>query len=162
MKKLKDPEEPVKRLLDHATGLGNKLGPMLFQLPPSWKLNLERLRYFLILLPKELRFAFEFRNPTWYNESVINLLADYGCAFCIYELDGHLSPEHVTTDFVYVRLHGPGGKYSGSYSDDALRGWAGRIRAWCDSGKDVYVYFDNDQAGYAAFNALRLKGLLPH
>jgi uncharacterized protein YecE (DUF72 family) len=159
MKKLKDPEEPVKRLLDHAVGLRKKLGPMLFQMPPGWKLNYDRLSYFLSLLPKEFRFAFEFRNTTWYDDAVVKQLADHGCAFCMYELGGHTSPVHITAGFIYVRLHGPGGKYAGSYSNDALRTWAGRIAGWRDSGLDVYVYFDNDQAGYAAFNALRLKEL---
>jgi uncharacterized protein YecE (DUF72 family) len=82
------------------------------------------------------------------------------CAFCIYELEHHLSPLIETADFVYVRLHGPGNKYQGSYKKSVLRKWAARIEAWQKEGKDVYVYFDNDQEGFAAFNALTLTGLI--
>jgi uncharacterized protein YecE (DUF72 family) len=88
------------------------------------------------------------------------VLKKYNAAFCIYELGGHLSPEEVTADFVYIRLHGPEDKYQGSYSDDTLKGWAKKCKAWNGQGKDVYVYFDNDQNGYAAFNAQKMKELV--
>jgi uncharacterized protein YecE (DUF72 family) len=114
----------------------------------------------LKLLPKDLRYVFEFRNKTWYNDEVDALLKEYNCAFCIYQLAGHISPIKVTADFVYIRLHGPKGKYQGSYDDETLNLWATRCREWINQGKDVYVYFDNDEQGYAAFNALRLKELL--
>jgi len=159
MKKLKDPKEPLGVFLQHARGLGKKLGPVLFQLPPGWKINYERLETFVKALPKKRRFAFEFRNTTWYDDKVYELLRRHNCAFCIYELNGHRSPMEVTADFVYIRLHGPGGKYQGSYTDPDLKTWAAQLKQWQRSGKDAYVYFDNDQAGYAAFNAVRLKEL---
>lgn len=159
-KKLKDPKESLKLLFSHASALKEKLGPFLFQLPSSWKVNHERFEEFLKALSKKYRYVFEFRNPTWYDEDIYALLRKYNCAFCIYELAHHLSPVEVTADFVYVRLHGPGGKYQGNYSEKALREWAEQCREWKKVKKEVFVYFDNDQRAYAAFNALRLLELV--
>ncbi len=159
-KKLKDPEETVKRFFENVRYLKEKLGPILFQLPPSWKKNAERLEAFLDVLPKKYRYVFEFRNETWYDEDIIDLLKKHNCAFCIYELAGHTSPAYVTADFVYVRLHGPGNsKYQGSYSQKQLTEWAKQCHAWQREGLDVFVFFDNDEKGYAAFNAQSLKSL---
>jgi uncharacterized protein YecE (DUF72 family) len=160
MKKLNTDASSIRMFFDRAGKLKEKLGPILFQLPPKWNLNLERLSSFLNNLPEGYRYAFEFRNETWYTPEVFGLLQKYNAAFCIYELAHHLSPLNVTADFVYVRLHGPGEKYQGSYTLPALKKWAGLCREWSQQGKDVYVYFDNDQAGYAAFNALQLSGLV--
>jgi uncharacterized protein YecE (DUF72 family) len=160
MKKLKDVRQGVGKLLHNAYGLEAKLGPVLFQLPPGWKVNAERLEAFLKLLPPGNRYTIEFRNETWYSEEVYRLLRQYNCAFCIYELDRHLSPLEVTADFVYIRLHGPGGKYQGDYSQQILQMWSERIHVWQQEGKDVYVYFDNDEKAYAAFNAQRLIELV--
>jgi len=88
------------------------------------------------------------------------LLAKYNCAFCIYELAGHQSPISSTADFVYIRLHGPEGKYQGSYNEHSLTKWNNMLISWIKEGKDVYLYFDNDQAGYAAFNALEIKKMI--
>jgi uncharacterized protein YecE (DUF72 family) len=157
MKKLNVLKADVNRFLSRAGKLGDKTGPILYQLPPRWKLNTARLEQFLSRLNKEYRYVFEFRNDNWYSEAVYELLRQYNCAFCIYELAGHQSPEIVTADFVYIRLHGPGAKYQGSYSGSQLKKWAVKCKAWQQQGRDVYVYFDNDQAGYAAFNALQLR-----
>jgi uncharacterized protein YecE (DUF72 family) len=159
--KLLRPQEPVARLFNSILALKEKLGPILFQLPPKWKVNVERLREFLKALPVVYRYVFEFRNDTWYNEEVYKLLQEYNCAFCIYELGGHTSPVKVTASFVYVRLHGPlENKYQGSYSNSALRKWAKLCLEWQSQNKSVYVYFDNDHNGYAAFNAITLKALV--
>jgi uncharacterized protein YecE (DUF72 family) len=139
--------------------LGNKLGPILFQLPPNWELDMDRFEYFLAVLPKHHRYAFEFRNPTWNVHEIYKLLARHRVGYCIFDLAGFQSPVEITTDLVYIRLHGPGGKYQGSYSNEALSQWACRIQAWQREHRTVYVYFDNDQAGYAAQNALTLKTL---
>jgi uncharacterized protein YecE (DUF72 family) len=160
MKKLKDPEQGLKRFLDAIEILGEKLGPILFQLPPNWELDLQRLKIFVECLPKEHRYAFEFRNASWSVAPTYELLAQHNIAYCIFDLAGVQSPIEVTADIAYVRLHGPGGKYQGSYTDEALKHWASRIRKWRRELKAVYVYFDNDQAGYAAANALELKALL--
>lgn len=158
-KKLKDPETTIAKFFDQLKGLKEKLGPVLFQLPPGWNVNEERLAAFLSSLPEKIRYVFEFRNHTWYTDNVYELLRKYNCAFCIYELDHHLSPMVETADFIYIRLHGPGAKYQGSYSRKVLNQWAVQCREWKKT-KDVFVYFDNDQHGYAAFNALTLKNLL--
>lgn len=156
LKKLKDVKETLDIFIENAEALEEKLGVILFQLPPGWKFDEERFSDFLNILPKHLRCTFEFRNPTWYNDKVLELLQKYNCAFCIYELNGHISPIEVTADFVYMRLHGPGGKYQGSYSDKTLASWADRIGHWRENKKDVFCYFDNDEAAYAAFNAQTL------
>jgi len=156
MKKLKDCKDALLLFLKNSSALKEKRGPILFQLPPGWKLNIDRLKEFLQMLPKRQRFTFEFRNTTWYDERVYDLLRRFNCAFCIYELDGHRNPEVVTSDFVYIRLHGPGKKYQGSYTTETLKKWAKKIEVWRKERKDVYVYFDNDQNGYAAFNAEKL------
>jgi uncharacterized protein YecE (DUF72 family) len=156
-KKLKDCAEALDRLLDNCSWLHEKLGPVLFQLPPGWNYNEERFEEFLSLLPVDIRFTFEFRNSSWYNDRVYELLYKKNIAFCIYELEYHKSPEEITADFIYIRLHGPASKYAGSYSDEVLDEWAGKIRNWVVKGKDVYIYFDNDQNAYAALNAITLK-----
>jgi len=160
VKRLKDPEGPVKNFLERAVALEDKLGPILFQLPPRWNLNTERLRFFLEALPIGYRFAFECRDPSWFNPDVYALLRAHNAAFCIYDFDYLLSPREVTADFIYIRLHGPAGKYRGQYSDAALSGWARFIKGWRRKVKAVYCYFDNDEAGYAAKDAMRLKEML--
>jgi uncharacterized protein YecE (DUF72 family) len=159
--KLTRPKEPLARLFNSILALKKKLGPILFQLPPKWKVNIERLKEFLEALPKGYSYVFEFRNETWYHEAVYQLLKEYNCAFCIYELAGHISPTKITADFIYVRLHGPSeNKYQGCYTKAALRKWAKQCIEWQGQKKDVYIYFDNDQEGYAAHNAVLLKTLV--
>ena len=159
-KKLKDPENALDNLLPRAAELGDKLGPILFQLPPKWRCNAERLEAMLAILPRELKCAFEFREPSWLCDDVLHILRRYNAAFCIFELAGYHAPLELTADWTYVRLHGPGGKYQGSYPDHKLEEWAGRIEEWSRALRHVFVYFDNDQAGYAAHNALTLKRLV--
>ncbi len=160
MKKLKDPIESTLSFFENVSYLGEKLGPILFQLPPFWNIDLKRFDEFISHLPKVYQYTFEFRNQSWYRDEVYTLLKKYNCAFCIYEIDYHLSPMEVTADFTYIRLHGPGGKYQGSYSDEILNDWATKCKIWANQGKQVYIYFDNDQYGFAAFNAKRLKELI--
>jgi uncharacterized protein YecE (DUF72 family) len=157
MKKLKDPWEPLEKLLDRVSVLGEKLGPVLFQLPPRWGSNPERLEGFLEILPEDQRYAFEFRDPSWFEDEVYGMLAKHRAAFCVYDLGGKTSPKEITAAFAYVRLHGPDGPYRGRYGPQRLAGWAGTFSAWRKKGLDVYCYFDNDEAGYAAQDALRLK-----
>lgn len=158
MKKLADTGQGIERFFERADLLKTKLGPIVFQLPPHWSLNLDRLRTFLEALPTGQRYAFEFRNRSWNDPSVWDLLWRFKAACCIFELSGFQSPLEITADFTYIRLHGPGGAYQGSYDDKTLRTWARRISKWAL--RAAYVYFDNDQAGYAPKNALRLKQML--
>lgn len=144
---------------DHVAALGDKIGPILFQLPPRWRLDLDRLAAFLAALPSGFRYAFEFREPGWFDPRSLDLLRRHRAALCIFDLKGVLSPLEVTTDLVYVRLHGPHVAYSGSYGDDALRQWADRADGWRCGGADVFIYFDNDDKGMAAEDAARLAAL---
>ena len=160
-KKLRDPENAIDNLLPRAAHLGSKLGPVLFQLPPRWRANVERLENLLQILPRDVRYAFEFRELSWMSAEVDSVLRKFNAAFCIYELAGYHSPLTLTADFTYVRLHGPEtGKYQGSYSETKLRAWARQIESWARELKAIYVYFDNDQAGYAAANAQTLRNMI--
>jgi uncharacterized protein YecE (DUF72 family) len=161
MKKLKvEPGQGMYPLLERVEALGEKLGPILFQLPPRWRFDAERLATFLSALPTQHRYTFEFRDLTWLNEEAYDLLRAHGAAFCIYDLSRFRSPSVVTADFVYIRLHGPGEAYQGSYDAGVLADWADACVTWATEGKDVYCYFDNDQAGHAVHDALRLQGLV--
>jgi len=159
-KKLMDPESANQKFISRVEKLGSRLGPILFQLPPGWKVNAERLDKFLATLPATHRYVFEFRNLTWNVGPVYEVLERHNAAFCIHELAGFQSPIEVTADFTYVRLHGPGSKYQGDYSEKSLRTWAKMIEVWRTELKHAFVYFDNDQAGFAAKNALQLKRLV--
>jgi uncharacterized protein YecE (DUF72 family) len=161
MKKLKEPKEGLSNFFGAAEILKAKLGPVLFQLQPRWRVNVERLAAFLDALPAKGRYTFEFRDESWLNDEVFDLLAEHGAALCIYDLEGRVSPEIVTADFVYVRLHGPDPKaYQGSYPPKLLRAWAKRCSGWMADRKEVFCYFDNDQKGYAVNNARSLRDLL--
>lgn len=160
MKKLKDPAAGLARFLPRAEVLGEKLGPILFQLPPHWRVNVERLTAFLAALPARHRYSFELRDPSWHVPPVYAALRRHNAAFCIYDLEGFQSPIEVTADFVYVRLHGPVHAYGGCYAPEALRAWGRRVRRWVAAGLRVFVYFDNDDAAYAVRNALALARLV--
>ncbi len=160
MKKLKDPGPSVERFFERVDLLGRKLGPVVFQLPPFWEVDAERLEAFLAVLPPRRRYAFELRNPTWHTPEIQRILRRHNAAYCIFEIAGFHSPIEITANFTYIRLHGPGGAYQGSYPDATLEQWAGRIREWQKTLRAVYIYFDNDQAGFAAHTALTLKRLV--
>jgi uncharacterized protein YecE (DUF72 family) len=113
------------------------------------------------LLPHDLRYVFEFRDPSWIGPEIDKMLAQFRAAFCIYELAGYHSPLTVTTDFAYVRLHGPGEeKYQHSYDHERLRRWCRKIEDWARTLKSIYIYFDNDEGGHAPRNALTLKRMV--
>ena len=157
MKKLRDPEEPLERMLSRTAALGPKHGPILYQLPPGWKLNVERLRHFLELLPTNIRHVLEFRDGSWQTEAVFDLLRQYHTGYCIMsapDLPCHLIS---TSDFAYIRMHSGGPE--GCYPDDSLAWWADRAREFLQT-MDLCVYFNNDYKGYAVQNARRLKDLL--
>jgi uncharacterized protein YecE (DUF72 family) len=159
-KKLKNCESQLQTLLGRMEAFGQRLGPVLFQLPPRWRCNPRRLESFLWMLPRDQSFAFEFRDPSWHQEEVYALLADHGAAFCIFDLDGVTTPLVAPGKFVYVRLHGPRSAYTGNYRAPTLRTWSGRALGWRRHKKDSYVYFDNDDRGYAVKNARRLLGMM--
>lgn len=153
-KRLREPAQPIRLYTSRARRLKTHLGPVLVQLPPRWHVNPERLAAFLARLPAALRWAVEFRDPTWLTEPVFDLLAKHGVALCIHDmLPDH--PRRLTADFTYLRFHGE--HYGGSYSAQALAAHARRIRAWLAQGVDVYAYFNNDAEAHAVRNAAALR-----
>jgi uncharacterized protein YecE (DUF72 family) len=146
---------------ERLAALGSKAGPVLFQMPPRFGVDLPRLAEFLAQLPPGRRHAFEFRDPSWHDDAVYALLARHNAAFCVYELGKARSPRVVTADFVYVRLHGRGARYRGNYGAAALRGWAEWLARAMAEERDAYVYFDNtDEKDYARRNARALDAML--
>lgn len=160
MKKLKDPEEPLERLFSRMAPLGRFRGPVLYQLPPGWKLDRLRLEHFLQALPKGVRHAIEFRDPSWYAPDVRPLLERHRVALCLHDMQGSATGQERVGPFVYVRFHGAVGHYSGGYSDERLRGWAEWLAGQQAAGVDVYAYFNNDVGGHAPRNAVTLRRFL--
>jgi len=135
---------------------------MLWQLPPRFKFQKERLEEFGVLLStlprsKNLRHTFEFRDESWLCPEAFQILEEFRFAFCIAHGSGLPLVEAVTSDFIYLRLHGGEVLYGTNYSDKELRQWADKIRDWTGKGKTVFVYFNNDAYGFAIKNALTLK-----
>lgn len=161
MKKLKDPQTSSEKFFLVADRLEKKLGPILFQLPPRWKLNVERFEEFLCALPGEHEYVFEFRDETWFVPEIYQLLRRHNAAFCIHDFADMKVPHEITADFTYIRFHGPtSAKYFGSYSKRELRAWSDRIERWRSDLASIYVYFNNDPEGAAIRNALTLKELI--
>ncbi len=167
LKKLKDPEDPLKRLMHSAGGLQEKLGPVLFQLPGWWTLNFERLRQLFDVLqayPGQ-RWAFELRHKSWLVDEVFDLLGEHDAALCLPVGWGIPLASRRTASWSYVRFHS--GEHTGSFPDAELRPWAERIRGELDAGADVYAYFNNDALAPelgglpgATTNAVRLSEML--
>lgn len=159
MKKLKDPEAPVDLFFSRATTLGPSLGPVLYQLPPRWPVNLERFETFLKALPRRRRHAVEFREPSWYADAVFALLEKYRVALCLHDMQGSDSGKRTVGPFVYVRFHGPQ-KYSGRYPDGMLEDWADWLTDRARAGLPLFGYFNNDSGGHAPRDATRLRALI--
>lgn len=140
--------------------LGPKAGPVLFQLPPQFKKDAARLEAFLKMLSRRWRYAFEFRDASWYDADIFKLLRARDVSLCISDHRDAPAPWRVTASHVYVRGHGPGGHYHGRYSDRTLEEWTRRAKQWRGDGRDVFFYFDNDQKSQAPFDAARLSHLI--
>lgn len=153
-------DNSIELLVTRLKALGQKTGPVLFQLPPQFTANRERLASFLKMLPKRYSYTFEFRHPSWYEPAILDVLRDRDVALCISDHHDAPSPWEVTASHVYVRGHGPDGRYRDHYPDKTLRAWARKIRAWKRQRRDVHVYFDNDQKSAAPADAKRLMALL--
>ncbi len=160
MIKLKNAENALAVMFSRADILGPKLGPILFQLPPSLKGDRERLANFLKLLPPGHRYTFEFRHSSWYEPPILDLLREHDISLCLSDHANAPSPWEVTASFVYIRGHGPSGWYWGSYSDETLGKWAHDIARWREEGRAVYCYFDNDIKSAAPEDARRLLDLV--
>jgi uncharacterized protein YecE (DUF72 family) len=163
-KKLKDCADSVALVFGRMAGLGARGGPALIQLPPQLHRNDQRLADFLKLLPAG-RHTVEFRHPSWYAPEVMRILSDHDAALCISDHHHAPAPWEVTASFVYVRGHGPGGRYHGRYGQEELTTWAGRIEDFRGRGLDVYAYFDNDIKSAAPQDAavlLNITGKAPY
>lgn len=161
-----DPDE-VKRFMEVISFAGDKKGCLLVQFPPSVRIyNLKQLAHLIGTLHGhnpggEWNIAIEFRHISLYQDDVYRLLEDYGIGVVIQDKPPAATPIIMETDlpFVYLRFHGPGGSYRGSYEDDLLYEYAGYIRDWMASGKKVYTYFNNTM-GDAVNNLYTLKDLV--
>lgn len=158
IKKLKDSPDTLATFLERVRGLGDRLGPILFQLPPRFRFNRQRLETLLEVFPDDLACAFEFRDESWFADAALALLDQHGAALCHYDLGGRRAPTTAFTGrFGYLRLHGPEQAYEGRYSDAALDEWARTLHAWTAEGHDVWCFFDNDAEAHAPSDALRLR-----
>ena len=160
MKKLPEPAAPIERLFSRMRARGRHRGPGLYQLPPGWKLDRERLEHFLQALPRGIRHVLEFREPSWYADDVLRLLDRHRVALCLHDMPGSATGRERVGPFVYVRFHGATGKYGGSYPDDRLRSWADWLAAQRRAGTETYAYFNNEVGGHAPRNALTLRSFL--
>ena len=140
--------------------LSPKVGAVLFQLPPQFSKNHERLALFLNMLPRRYRYAFEFRHKSWYEDDIIDLLRDHDVALCLSDHHDAPAPWQETARHVYVRGHGPGGCYKDHYAAKTLRRWARDIARWKRQRRTVFIYFDNDQKSAAPLDARRLIEML--
>ena len=161
MKKLRPAPEGLARMFACAEILGPQLGPILFQLPPRWRANPQRLDAFLDALPKGHRYAFELRDESWWRDDVYGILERHDAATVWFDMRKRRPLLADTASFRYVRWHGPGEEaYTGRYGGNRLRPLARHVREWRARGQDVYIYFDNDEAGYAPADALALQDML--
>lgn len=159
-KRLKDAKESTELFFQRIAPLGKHLGPILFQLSPSFKMNFERLETFIQHLPSKYQYVFEFRHSSWFVDDIYHILKRNKIGLCITDLGGKISPEEVTADFVYIRLHGPQHVYRGSYGPARLKTWLKKILNWEKEKKSVYCYFDNDEKGYAIQDAKTIQEFL--
>jgi uncharacterized protein YecE (DUF72 family) len=160
LRRLREPAEPLERLWSRALELGHHLGPMLYQLPPRWRPNHERLAAFLSAVPRGRAQAIEIRDRRWYGPVVSTMLADAGVALCIHDMPGSAPRPDVVGPIVYLRFHGSGVKYGGRYTAQRLTAWADRIAEWSALGRPVWAYFNNDIGGHAIRDAERLRSLV--
>ena len=150
--RLKDVGEPLDYFLDTTAALGDKRGPVLFQLPPSFKKDVERLGDLLARLPAGIRAAFEFRHASWHDDLVFERLRAANAALCVADSEESTTPLVATADWGYLRLRDEG------YGDPELTRWADWIRgqAWTDA----FVYFKHEEAGTGPAFARQLRALL--
>lgn len=161
MKKLKDPAEPLARLLGRARRLAAHLGPVLYQLPPHWRPDEGRLRAFCAALPRDLVHVMEFRERAWLQPRILAVLAEHRVALCIHDLlPDH--PRELTAPTAYVRFHGTSGHYRGRYTRRELGGWARWMSEAAAAGHAVFAYFNNDAEAHAIADARTLRSILEH
>ena len=158
VKRLAVEQNSIDLVVDSARELGDKLGPILFQLQANFRLDLERLRRFIAMLPADLRVTLEFRHESWLVGPVFDLLRSSRLALCIPDHPKMPKSDEITGDFTYVRMHLP--PRGLGYGKQALQPWAERVAGWSRQGLDVFVYFNNDMEGHAVKDAQTLIALL--
>jgi uncharacterized protein YecE (DUF72 family) len=162
IKKLKEPSEALERFFERMGMLAEKLGPVLYQLPPNFHKDIERLESFLGALAGYPPAVFEFRHESWFSEDTYELLKQFGAGFCIHDMPGIRSPRIITSDIVYVRFHGPTGRYAGNYSESVLKDRAEWLKDNTTKAHRIYIYFNNDADANAVRNAKQLKSQIPN
>jgi uncharacterized protein YecE (DUF72 family) len=160
LKRLRDPDEPLRRFWSRARRLDDHLGPVLYQLPPRWHRNPERLAEFLDAVPRDVPQAMEFRDSTWYHPTTEALLRAAGVGLCLHDMAGSACAGPPVGPIVYLRFHGTAGRYQGGYPTQRLVAIAERLAGWARDGLACWVYFNNDPEAHAVRDALRLREYL--
>lgn len=160
IKKLHNTAEEVGRFFVLASLLQGRLGPVLYQLPPSLHKNLERLDEFILSLQRSDNAVFEFRDKSWYDQETFDLMNRRGVALCVHDMGDKAPPRLVTGRVAYVRFHGTSGRYAGNYPDTVLQDWANWLKAQIPIVRAIYAYFNNDISGHALNNARTLKQIM--
>ena len=160
IKRLKNTEEAIDNFISRARILGEKLGPLLYQLPPNMHRNDEVLDSFLSTLPQGMNHVFEFRHQSWFEDKVFEILRNHNTGFCIFDMPSVTTPIVATADFAYIRFHGSSGLYFSCYSDEELTDWTRRLANLSTNLKAMYIYFNNDAEAFAVRNAITLGGYL--
>lgn len=161
IQRLKDVTESAVRLIKLFSHFEHKLGPILFQFPPYWAIDLPRLKNFIEHLPANYLYTFEFRHKSWFCDELYDLLQNKQMNLCFYNHKMYQSPEIVTSPFIYIRMHGPNEEaYQGAYEEATLLDYAKKFIQWQKEGKAIYCYFDNDEKANAPKDAQRLKQIL--
>ena len=158
IKRLAGEKKSIDLVVDAALGLGEKLGPILFQLQANFHVDLDRLERFVGMLPTDVRFTLEFRHDSWLVPAVFELLRAHRIALCIPDNPKMPKSLEITSDFTYIRMHLP--PQDLGYGQRALQPWAHRIIGWHRDGLDVFVYFNNDMEGHAIKDAKTLISLV--
>jgi len=159
VRRLRDPEEPVRRFFERAEGLGEKLGPVLLQLPPTLQVDLARLAGALDRFPPGVRVAVEPRDDSWFDEGLRTLLAERGAAPCLADSPRRVTPVWRTAAWGFVRFHEGQSTPRPCYGESALTTWAERIASLWDDRADVFCYFNNDARACAVRDAITFAGL---
>ncbi len=161
IKRITDVREPLQRFFEAAFHLNEKMSVVLWQFPPAFRLNLDRLESFLLLLKHfSVRHAFEFRHESWVDQRVFDVLRRHNACMCMADSPPFLDDLPITSDFVYIRRHGQAARHSGRYDRSQLAADAARIKAWRAKGLETFMYFNNDAFGYAPANARELMEML--
>ena len=158
IKRLAVEPKSIDLVVDAARRLGDKLGPILFQLQATFQLDLERLERFVDMLPVDLRFTIEFRHDSWVVPAVFDLLRAHRIALCIPDDPKMPKSFEITSDFTYIRMHLP--RHGLGYGERALEPWARRVFEWTRQSLDVFVYFNNDMEGHAIKDARTLISIV--